>query len=152
MESKNLAEQTVRNKNILEVLKTQDKYGINFSTRNNVQTRVASIQTSPLCKTIPEGGKDAQLTDTCNNNTHITQQSSTIQLKEIQATKHQQYMQYKSQLSSKESVNTIDQEHQPSHETRQLYNKKNIHSQISQHESSRKHNSSNSICDNTQFS
>jgi len=117
--------------------------------RNNVQTRVASVQTSPLFKTISEGGKDAQIIGTCNNNTNIMQQSFTTQLKEIQATKHHQY---KSQLSSKESGNTIDKEHQPSHETKQLYTKKSIHTQMSQRESSRKHNSNSSISDNTQFS
>ena len=50
LENKNPAEQVVRNENILEVSKTQDKSGINISTRNNVQTRVASIQTSPFSR------------------------------------------------------------------------------------------------------
>ena len=108
LENKNLAEQAVRNKNILEVSKTHDKSGMSFTTRNNVQTRVASIQIFPLLKTFPKGGKDAQVIGICNNNTHITQQSFTIQLKEVQTTKNQQYMEYKSQLSSKGIGNTID--------------------------------------------
>ena len=116
---------------------------------NNVQTRVASVQTSLLFQIIPEGDMDAQITGcTYKNNAHITQQSFAIQLREIQATKHQQYMQYKSKLSVEESINTIEKEHQPAHDSMQPHNnKKNTQAQILQRESSRKHNNGT-----TQFS
>ena len=73
LESKTLTEETVRKNNILEVSKTKDISGINFSMGNNVQTRVASAQTSPFFKTIPEGDMDAQITGgTYKNIANIT--------------------------------------------------------------------------------
>jgi len=111
----------------LEVSGIQQKSGINFSMESNAQTRFASIQTSPFFKTIPEWGKDAQFTNMINNNAQVKQNRFAIQMKEIQATKHEQYLECKSQLNSKESRSTVEEEYQPAHSTKQQHNKMKNH-------------------------
>ena len=127
LEYRKLAEQLDTSKNILEVSEIQQKSGINFSMESNAQTRFASIQTSPFFKIILEGGKDAQFTNMINNNAQVKQNRFAIQMKEIQTTKHQQYLECKSQLNSKESRSTVEEEHQPAHSTKQQQNKMKIH-------------------------
>jgi len=60
---------------------------------------------------IPEGGKDEQLTSMIEKKAKVKQNSFTIHIKEIQATKYQQYLKYKSKLSSKVIHSIIKEEH-----------------------------------------
>ena len=115
-EKRNLAGQTEGEKEILNVSEDQNQSGIKFSTGSVAQTRVAWVQTSPLLKTSPKRSNDKHIPK--NNNKYVTQESITIQLKEIQAIKHQQYMLYKSQVSTKENSNTIKEKHQTTPNTK----------------------------------
>ena len=102
-------EQLVRKPNNLETNEILKKYGSNRTSECETQARATTMQTPPLDNISLVGGKDAQIYP-MENNRRLAQQSFSVQLKEVQAFKHQEYLLHKSKECTMEDSSNVNEE------------------------------------------
>ena len=98
-------EQLVRTPNNLETNEILKKYGSNRTSECEAQERATTMQTPPPW-TISVPWEARMRKSTLENNNRLAQQSFSIQLKEVQAFKHQEYLLHKSKECTMEAMYT----------------------------------------------